>query len=540
MSTKTLRKRIALVAAAALGAGLLTVVSVPAANAVNTSDNVCDNSDYGYAAADCASINLLGASGSGLTQTATLLASGAIAVYTDQNTATATVTGGRFTEVYNGYITGTSSTSAEGWNSNYLGLVVVPNSGATSMVISFKNNSGTLTERITVTIATTSLYNKYSAADSSVLWGDGEDYSALTDASSSNSAKASGGILKGLITITDAYGNYLSSGIVTATASAGALVQLNSESGEGDTNVDYITAFGEDIEFNVQQEDNDVPWNGTVTIAYNGTVVATKSGVLTGEVASVTVASPKIGKKGEAANLEAARVTFADSKGNAVYPAANNQLSAVSSTLGTIVSGLTYATAASSSAAGKITMACTSGTMGAVKGLQMQYLNTSGTLVKSNTWDSGCADIPYTVEASWDRVSYVPGSIATLTLKFKDSKGNLSNAYDQISTGMTVTGGPSAAAVTPIADSEKPSGVTGVKTYQYVVGTTEGDFVAVVVPATQLKTNNTSLTNISLPYSVKAATTGVSNADVLKAIVSLIASINKQIAALQKALLKKK
>ncbi len=33
---------------------------------------------------------------------------------------------------------------------------------------------------------------------------------------------------------------------------------------------------------------------------------------------------------------------------------------------------------------------------------------------------------------------------------------------------------------------------------------------------------------------------GVSNADVLKAIVSLIASINKQIAALQKALLKKK
>ena len=32
---------------------------------------------------------------------------------------------------------------------------------------------------------------------------------------------------------------------------------------------------------------------------------------------------------------------------------------------------------------------------------------------------------------------------------------------------------------------------------------------------------------------------GVSNADVLKAIVSLIASINKQIAALQKALLRR-
>jgi hypothetical protein len=38
---------------------------------------------------------------------------------------------------------------------------------------------------------------------------------------------------------------------------------------------------------------------------------------------------------------------------------------------------------------------------------------------------------------------------------------------------------------------------------------------------------------------ITAPTGGVSNADVLKAIVSLIASINKQIAALQKALLKK-
>ncbi|MFZ4123511.1 MAG: hypothetical protein ACOYJ3_02870, partial [Candidatus Planktophila sp.] len=531
--------RIALVAATALGAGLLSVVSVPAANAA--ADNVCGNSSDGAAyvySEDCGSINLLGSSGSGLTQTATLLATGAIAVYTNQNTATATVTGGRFTQVVHGYITGTSSTSAEGANSNYLGLIAVPNSGATSMVISFKDNAGTLTERITVTIASTSLYNKYSAADSSVLWGNGEDYSALTDASSSNSSKASGGILKGQISITDAYGNYLATGIITATASAGAVVVLDDETSKGTTNVDYMTAYDGDIEFNVQQADVDVPWNGTVTIAYNGTVVATKSGVLTGEVASVTMSSPKIGKK-NSSNTDAARVAFADAAGNPVYPAADSKLSAVSSTLGTIVSGLTYAEAASSSSTGKITMTCTNGTMGAVKGLQMQYLNTSGTLVKSNTWDSGCADIPFTVEASWDRVSYVPGSIATLTLRFKDSRGNLANAYDAIGADLTVTGGPSATAITPIAAGDKPSGVTGVRTYQYVVGTTEGDFVAVVVPAT-VKTNNSSATNISLPYSVKSAVAGVSNADVLKAIVSLIASINKQIAALQKALLKKK
>jgi hypothetical protein len=43
----------------------------------------------------------------------------------------------------------------------------------------------------------------------------------------------------------------------------------------------------------------------------------------------------------------------------------------------------------------------------------------------------------------------------------------------------------------------------------------------------------------TVAYKVTTGSTGVSNADVLKAIVSLIASINKQIAALQKALLKR-
>jgi len=43
---------------------------------------------------------------------------------------------------------------------------------------------------------------------------------------------------------------------------------------------------------------------------------------------------------------------------------------------------------------------------------------------------------------------------------------------------------------------------------------------------------------LTVAYTVGAGT-AVSNADVLKAIVSLIASINKQIAALQKALLRR-
>jgi glutaredoxin 2 len=50
-------------------------------------------------------------------------------------------------------------------------------------------------------------------------------------------------------------------------------------------------------------------------------------------------------------------------------------------------------------------------------------------------------------------------------------------------------------------------------------------------------TGVTTDTAKAVKYSVKASTSTVSNADVLKSIVALIASINKQIQALQKLIL---
>ena len=76
------------------------------------------------------------------------------------------------------------------------------------------------------------------------------------------------------------------------------------------------------------------------------------------------------------------------------------------------------------------------------------------------------------------------------------------------------------------------------KSYQFVVGGTEGDYVA-VVSAPVVKAANSAAGNQSLPYSIKLGTAVVSNADVLKSIVALIASINKQIQALQKLILKR-
>jgi len=78
----------------------------------------------------------------------------------------------------------------------------------------------------------------------------------------------------------------------------------------------------------------------------------------------------------------------------------------------------------------------------------------------------------------------------------------------------------------------------GVKTYKFIVGATEGSY-QMVVNLPKYNTTTYSQSALAVSYKIASSSTAVSNADVLKAIVSLIASINKQIAALQKALLKK-
>jgi hypothetical protein len=216
----------------------------------------------------------------------------------------------------------------------------------------------------------------------------------------------------------------------------------------------------------------------------------------------------------------------------------------------TIVNGVTVANYGSRTATGKVTVSCSS-TAGTVPALQIRHLNAaSGTIVASNTWAQTCAGAATSVTGSWDKASYTPGSIAVLTLSFKDSKGFAANSYDLLDT-MTITGSPSSttasagASVTPLnPHAARGGGLTGSITQSYVVGSTTGDFVAVVVPADSLKTAataaGTSQANLSVAYKIASGTTTVTNEQVLASIVSLIASINKQIVALQKLILQRR
>jgi len=144
---------------------------------------------------------------------------------------------------------------------------------------------------------------------------------------------------------------------------------------------------------------------------------------------------------------------------------------------------------------------------------------------------------------------YAPGEIATLTITATDKNGK--PVYDANASGVApyVSGTTSTSTKSPEISLPQMTAVTaptysdyfvsGKKTYKFTVGTTEGSYSGIVnLPAYNSTTYGVAAKTLS--YKVASTTAGVTNAEVLAAIVKLIASINKQIAALQKALTKKK
>jgi hypothetical protein len=154
-----------------------------------------------------------------------------------------------------------------------------------------------------------------------------------------------------------------------------------------------------------------------------------------------------------------------------------------------------------------------------------------GQTVKSNEMDATISGSIYTYEASWDKAQYKTGEIMTLTVTAKDSGGRM--AYDgEDLAGLVVAVGGASTTVAPVATDTVTNGK---KSYKYIAGVTSGDYGWSVYA-----TSGSAQANIVGTYKIVDAVTVVSNADVLKSIVSLIASINKQIQALQKLILKRR
>jgi hypothetical protein len=290
----------------------------------------------------------------------------------------------------------------------------------------------------------------------------------------------------------------------------------------------------------------------TVTISWNGAVVGTKTIKFQGEVAKIAVSVDYVAQN-NTTSAGVGSVSYVDDAGNSLLPSSGT--SAVSSTLNSFVtgiSGFTAPTAAyplsdySVSCAGSEISGIGSGSADVV----FQFVNpVSGSIVKSAATKIKCSGNPTSFTASFDKATYAPGDIAVLTISGKDALGNAANSFDS---WMGATAAKLFSITTPTnltivtAISTTSVGFTsgdGIKTYKFIVGTTEGTFNA-IVSAPVISDHNVSaggagVANATVKYTVASTSTAISLADVLKAIVSLIASINKQIAALQKALLKK-
>jgi hypothetical protein len=144
------------------------------------------------------------------------------------------------------------------------------------------------------------------------------------------------------------------------------------------------------------------------------------------------------------------------------------------------------------------------------------------TTVNSNAV-SGTAilGVPGSFTTSLDKASYKPGEIAVLTVGVKDMQGYpFTSAEEYVLNSFTVA----ALTLTLIGTINNKS-----NTYRFTVGNTVGDYKLVTNMTTVMGNGEQAITADFKIADVSGG--GVSNADVLKAIVSLIASINKQIAA---------
>jgi len=509
-------------------------------------------------------------SASQLTQTATLLSTGTLVVGAKPGSSTY----GTFV-VSGGHITGGAGSTVSVGNvraysasNTAFTISVVPDAGVTSFNVSYyestsSNTLTTLTGKVVVTVTATNAYGAVSAPDTTVYYGTAASATsdtATTDSTSSNYSKANAATILGTISLYDGLGNAVTTGtgVLSATVTGGAVVNLSTSAtpGAGTGTTAYLaqSTSSKTHYFSIAQGTENVAASGTITIKYNDTVLATKSFTIAGQVAKIVVTNVKIGRTG-ASSASSFNVALEDAAGNAVY--ASSGISAATTTglnnAVTAVTISTYPSNSSTTGVGNFTCSGTAGagttTDGSKASVKLRMLNAAGDYVYSSPVDMKCGGDAYAFTASLDKATYAPGDIATLTVKVTDSKGNPANSYYTLTaadatgsdTYLPTFGNAPGTIVTAAAKGDLLT--NGEKTYQWTIA---ADAVAgtrnMVVDFPYIRTTaNTAGTQgkITIPYTI-SSNGGVSNTEVLAAIVKLIASINKQIVALQKLITKKK
>ena len=359
--------------------------------------------------------------------------------------------------------------------------------------------------------------------------------------------------------IKDAYGAAVTSGTLTATATGGSLVTIQNSTPTAGDNYSPTAAFssvtpGANNYITVTQPVANTAGSSTVTLTHNGVTIGTKTINWAGDAATIvvdTVNSATIIRNGTndvtSARPQLGAVFYAvkDAAGNVISTTtrptiSNDSGSMVGATISTSTgTGATQGILTQSLGLGygvdNINLPSSSQAANRGAGsYKLKWLKADGTPIYSQevkvTVSYSASGLPHTFSASWDKSSYVPGEIAELTIALKDAYGN-AMADQTFLTGVSIITGSNNTTVG--GECTAASFTTkGAKVCKFSIGNTAGSYAYSVALSTD--------TSQSAAVGTLKVTDGaVSNAEVLKSIVALIASINKQIAALQKLILKR-
>jgi hypothetical protein len=404
--------------------------------------------------------------------------------------------------------------------------------GAGTVTVTQKKKVGATVSTIdikTIYAGTTAKSNIFSLANSFARVQDTSTQGTLAssvDVTGSNTVVNAG---TGYVNVLakDAYDATLAtSGVLQASATGGAIVAWD---GAPTTEVSFAAKTGTGGVLYVKQgtANANKPVSSTITVTLNGSPFATKSITFTGDAASIVVSGEDIAQAG---GVRTGTYDFV------VKDAAGNQLASITPTADTAkydaqVTAVSVAGASSATAVqtGGWTCAATSGSTK----VRIKHTLADLSVIYSNEFDARCGQAVNKYTAKFDKDSYLPGEIAKLTVSATDISG--AKVYDAATLGTGVA--ISAGGLTLVGTATSTDTFTnGSKTYQFTVGNNTGAYNAVVDLPAYVATDSAKVVS----YKVAPSTAEVSNAEILKSIVALIATINKQIAALQKLILSRK
>ena len=546
MSTKTILKRLSLVAVTALGAGVLAIVPVSTANAYasalvvasSISDTAACTDGTPTAAATPRYMPVGGLQSIDFTGTAVA-------------TETISITGPAK------FVTAGTGFSISGSDGKEITLAAAASStvkpqiqftGVGSVVVKLDTDTDDYLYFIVQASCSSAWSATYSSAQLNTSAGASATSSIDSSAASSRGYAGTGqyGYLD--IILKDAYDVALSTTNTAkiATATGGCTLNWDTSATTGTTTAVDPAAATDATEDLVIIGDN-TPRTCTVTVTFGDTVVASKTIKMLGEVASLTIDPANSGTvwaygvdgtddvAGTAANQNKIVYVAKDSAGNTINLDSEPALSGATNGASqcTIAAGDYAISAITTNGYATKDLNCTSASVRGPAVYKLAITRTSDAVtVFSNEIKVNVNKKKNTFKASWDKAVYNIGDIMTLTIEGFDDKGFKN--YDGDTAGADVAINVSGATRLSAAPATGDKFSKGVLKYQYSAGTTAAQYGWNALVSTVSGQDMVVGT-----YTIKDPNTGTTNADVLKSIVALIASINKQIQALQKLILKR-